>query len=290
VPGFEVGPYEPADRDAYLGLLREAWGERAMSGEEFDWWFGHNPTGTVISLARMDGRVVGAAAHSLVRMVVDGQPITASWSVHAVTHPSARGRGVFAELDSRNERVAVERGAGVALTFPNQLTARVFVSRLGWTEIARLRVWARPLLSQATGPADAPRFENTYDAAAAWPNHVVRDGGHLDWRFGHSPRGYRVVHSPDGYAVVGRTRYRGIETAVLADLVGGGKDLLRRAVSAAGGRLMIGLPARDQRAAFLSLGFVPAPYTLRLLGKALGGKLNADPAAWRFTLGDTDFF
>src|SRR5207302_7316900 len=105
-----------------------------------------------------------------------------------------------------------------------------------------------------------------------------------------SPRGYRALRSSDGYAVVGRTRYRGIETAVLADAVGGSRDLLRRAVSAASGRLMIALPAPEQRAAFLSLGFVPAPYKLRLLGKALTGKLNTDPAAWRFTLGDTDFF
>jgi len=287
---FQVGPYEPADREAYLGLLREAWGDRAVSGEEFDWWLDRNPTGSVISAARMDGCVVGAAAHSLLPMVVEGERCIASWSLYAVTHSSARGQGVFAELESRNEREAAERGASIALTFPNDLTARVFLGRLGWTEIARLRVWARPLLAQAPAPADPARFDDPQDAAAGWPNHVVRDAEHLNWRFGDSPRGYRVVRSGDGYAVVGRTRYRGIETAVLADLVGGSRDLLRRAIAAATGRLMIALPALEQRATFLSLGFVPAPYTLRLLGKALTGKLIADPTAWRFTLGDTDFF
>jgi len=50
------------------------------------------------------------------------------------------------------------------------------------------------------------------------------------------------------------------------------------------------LATGEHRAAYLSLGFLPAPYTLRLLGKALAGKLNPDPKAWRFTLGDTDFF
>ena len=80
MPGFGVGPYEPADREAYLGLLREAWGERATSGDEFDWWLGRNPAGSIISVARMDGRVVGAAAHSLLPMVVDGERATASWS------------------------------------------------------------------------------------------------------------------------------------------------------------------------------------------------------------------
>ena len=287
---FEVGPYEPADREAYLGLLHEAWGDRAVSGDEFDWWLGRNPAGSVISVARMDGRVVGAGAHSLLPMMVDGERCVASWSLYAVTHSSARGRGVWAEIESRNEREAAERGASVALTFPNDLTARVFLGRLGWTEIGRLRAWARPLLAQAPAPADEARFDNPQDAAAGWPNHVVRDAEHLNWRFGDSPRGYRAVRSGDGYAVVGRTTYRGIETAVLADLVGGSRDLVRRAVAAATGRLMIALPAPEQRSTFLSLGFVPAPYTIRFLGKPLTGKLNADPDAWRFTLGDTDFF
>ena len=290
MPGFEVGPYEASDREAYLGLLREAWGDRAVSGEEFDWWLRRNPAGSVVSVARMDGRVVGGAAHSLLPMVVDGDRCLASWSLYAVTHPSARGKGVWAALESRNEQEAAERGAAVALTFPNDLTASVFLGRLGWTEIGRLRAWARPLLAQATGPAEEPRFDDSHDAAVRWPNHVVRDATHLSWRYADSPRGYRLVRSDDGYAVVGRTRYRGVETAVLADLVGGSRALLRRAVSAASGRLMIALPALEQRRTFLSLGFAPAPYTLRLLGKSLGGKLNANPAAWRFTLGDTDFF
>ena len=287
---FEVGPYEPADREAYLGLLRDAWGDRAVSGEEFDWWLFGNPAGSVISVARMDGRVVGAGAHSLLPMVLDGEQRLTSWSLYAVTHPSARGRGVWAEVESRNEREAAERGASVALTFPNDLTARVFLGRLGWTEIARLRAWARPLLAQAPAPAGTAAFDDAGDAAAGWPNHVVRDAQHLNWRFAGSPRGYRTLRSDDGYAVVGRTRYRGIETAVLADLVGGSRDLLRRAVSAAAGRLMIALPAPEQRQTFLTAGFVPAPYTIRFLGKHLAGKLNADPSAWRFTLGDTDFF
>jgi GNAT superfamily N-acetyltransferase len=287
---YELASYEPADREAYLGLLREAWGERALSGEEFDWWFGANPVGSLMSVARVDGRVVGAAAHSLVRMAVGGEERTAAFSVHAVTHPSARGLGIFAELERKHEREAAERGVAVAFVFANELTAPIFAGRLGWSEIARLRVWARPVLSQASGPADATRFDDGLDAAGGWPNHVVRDAGHLNWRFLDSPRDYRVVRSTDGYAVVGRTRYRGIETAVLADLAGGSRGLLRRAVSIATGRLMIALPAPEQRSTFLSLGFMPAPYTLNFMGKGLTAELDHDSSAWRLTLGDTDFF
>jgi hypothetical protein len=290
VAAYELASYEPADREAYLGLLREAWGERTMTGAEFDWWFGGNPAGSLMSVARMDGRVVGAAAHSLVRMIVDGEERTASFSVHATTHPSARGLGIFPGLERKHELEAAERGVAIAFVFANELTAPIFLGRLGWTAIGRLRVWGRPLLAQARGPASDERFDDPGDAATGWPNHVVRTAEHLNWRFADSPKGYSIVRSGAGYAVVGHTRYRGIETAVLADLVGGSRELLRRAVSIATGRLMIALPALEQRSTFLSLGFLPAPYTLNFLGKTLAGSLNPDPRAWRLTLGDTDFF
>ena len=42
-PRSRPRPYEPAHRDDYLGLLAEAWGDRTMSAEEFDWWFAGTP-------------------------------------------------------------------------------------------------------------------------------------------------------------------------------------------------------------------------------------------------------
>jgi GNAT superfamily N-acetyltransferase len=287
---FDLESYEPADREAYLGLLHEAWGERTMSGEVFDWWFAGNPAGSLMSVARADGRVVGVAAHSLFRMVLEGEEQIASFSVHATTHESARGRGIFAELERKHEREATERGVAVVLAFASAPTAPIFLGPLGWVEIGRLRVWVRPLLAQAQAPVDAARFDEARDVAAAWPNHIVRDPTYLTWRFADSPKCYRVVRGAEGYAVVGTTHYRGVETAVLADYAGDSKDVLRRAVSAAAGRALIALPAPEQRRLFLSLGFVPAPHTLHLMGKPLAGKLSLDPAAWRFTLGDTDFF
>src|SRR5262249_40121396 len=169
-------------------------------------------------------------------------------------------------LERKHEREAAARGVAVVLAFASAPTAPIFLGLLGWTEIARYRTWARPLLSQAPAPAEAGRFRHAGDVAAGWPNHVVRDTEPLDWRFADSPRGYRTVRSQHGYAVLGRTVYRGIETAVLADFVGGSRDLLRRAISAAAGRLLIALPAPDEQRLFLSLGFLPAPHTLHVMG------------------------
>jgi hypothetical protein len=130
------------------------------------------------------------------------------------------------------------------------------------------------------------------DAAAGWPNHVVRDTAHLAWRYVDSPRGYVAVRSGDGYAVVWPAKsHRRRTIAVLADLAGSDvHGLLLAAARVSRARILFALPAPGQHAAYLRAGFLPTNRTLHFMGKALAGRLDADPAAWRFTLGDTDFF
>jgi hypothetical protein len=80
--------------------------------------------------------------------------------------------------------------------------------------------------------------------------------------------------------------------ALGADLVGEPRPLLRACIAAArpGTRAVFAVPPPEQRAAYASLGFAPSPQSLHFMGKPLAGTLNPDPRAWRFTLGDTDFF
>ena len=284
---FRLVGYEPEHRDDYLRLLRGAWGEGAMSGDEFDWWFDGNPAGSLRSVAVTDSRVVAVAGHSLYAAVLDGELTTASFSVHAVTHPSARGRGIFVELERKHEREATEMGVSCVLAFASAPTAPLFLGPLGWTAIGKLRVWARPAWGNAASTA---YMAGGGDAAAGWPNHVVRDGEYLRWRYLDSPRGYELFSTDAGYAVVWPAkRHRGRTISLVADHVGP-TDLLREARCRAQARFQFALPAPDQRAAYLKAGFLPTPQTLNFMGKALAGRLNADPGAWRVTLGDTDFF
>jgi GNAT superfamily N-acetyltransferase len=293
VSSYRLEAYEPSDRGDYVGLLGDAWGHQGLSGDEFDWWFERNPAGSLMSVARANGRVVGVAAHTLLPMILDGEERTASFSVHATTHPSMRGQGIFAGLEEKHEREATGRGVAVVLAFASAPTAPIFLGPLGWTEIGRLRIWARPVLGRA-GEPPAAGLEVEGDAAATWPNHVIRDTRHLVWRYLDSPRGYVALRSPNGYAVVWPAKpHRGRTIAVLADLVAPRQEvpeLLRRAAGTAGARMLFALPARGQRRTFLTAGFVPTNRTLHFIGKALAGKLDTDPSAWRFTLGDTDFF
>lgn len=290
---YELVSYAPSDRADYLELLQRAWGHEGLSGDEFDWWFEQNPAGSLMSVARMDGRVVGVAGHTLLRMVLGGEERFASFSVHATTHPSARGLGVFTELERRHEQEAEARGVAVVLAFASAPTAPIFLGPLGWTEIGRLRIWARPVVARGSEARSEP-LDLEGDAAAGWPNHVIRDARHLTWRYLDSPRGYVLLRSAGGYAVVRPAKpHRGRTIAVLADLAapaGETPALLRRAARTARARMLFGLPAPGQRPAFARAGFVPTHLTLRLMGKALAGRLDSEPGAWRFTLGDTDFF
>jgi GNAT superfamily N-acetyltransferase len=292
---YELAPYEPAHRDEYLRLLRVAWGDAALSGDEFDWWFARNPTGSLMSVARTDGRVIGVASHSLYRMVLEGEERLATFSVHATTDDSARGQGIFPALERRHEEQAEARGAAVVLAFASKPTEPIFLGPLGWTEVGRLRIWARPLpgfLRPRSRAEAIERFEFDGDAAASWPNHIVRDATYLNWRYLDSPRGYRALGYGDGYAVLGHKRHRGTPIALVADLVGEPRPLLQACLAAArrGSRAVFAVPAPEHRAAYAALGFVPSPLSLHFMGKPLAGTLSPDPRAWRFTLGDTDFF
>jgi GNAT superfamily N-acetyltransferase len=293
---YELVSYRPEHRADYLRLLGGAWGEGSMTGSEFDWWFDGNPAGSLRSVAVLSDRVVGVAAHSLYRAVLDGEEQVASFSVHATTDPAARGRGIFVELERKHEREATERGVACVLAFASTPTVPLFLGPLGWKEIGKLRVWARPVSPNVSGEA-VSSVDVEGDAAANWPNHVVRDAEYLRWRYFDSPRGYETVRplgyaplGPDEYAVVWPSkRHRGRTIAVLADHVGP-TGLVHKARRRARARLLFALPSPNQRGAYLAAGFLPTPQTLNFMGKALAGKLNTDPRAWRVTLGDTDFF
>jgi GNAT superfamily N-acetyltransferase len=295
VSTYELASYEPEQRGDYLRLLHDAWGDLALSGPEFDWWFNENRAGSLMSVARVGGQVVGVASHSLLRMVLGGVDRKASFSVHATTDDSARGLGIFPALEKKHEEEAAAGGVAVALAFASKPTAPIFLGPLGWTEIARIRVWARPFprRPRRLEPyARIERFRHAGDAASSWPNHVIRDAEYMNWRYIESPRDYLAVATGGSYAVLGHKEHRDTAIAYVADLVGRPKPLLRACLAEVrpGSRALVAIPAPEHRTAYASLGFFPTRTTLHFMGKALAGELETDRRAWRFTLGDTDFF
>ena len=326
---FEIVEYGPNRRADYVRLLRDTRDGGGLSPEEFDWWFGGNPTlPRLMAVAEIDGGVVGVASHTPYRMRLGGRERLATASVHAGTDPVARGRGIFRALEVRNEDEGRRAGVAASVAFASKSTENLFLGPLGWSEIGRLRMWMRVLrpvaaARRALGRAPAPgkrrrrdvarvrpieRFDEATDrayelAAPAYGNHVIRDAAFMNWRYADSPWGYRAFGIDDrAFAVVREKTQRGTPIAVVADLVappGSFREtraLLKQAAASAGpdAVALFALPPHDpaQRRAFAAAGFAPSPTTLHFVAIALADdfELPLDPAAWHFSLGDTDFF
>ena len=286
---------ESAQRDEFLALMQETYGA-AMSATEFDWWFDRNPAGPrILNDARDEnGTPLGALAMSCFAMS-EG---LAAYAVHAVTTPAARGRGVFSTLELHNEQEAARAGAGWALGFTNPMAGPILVGKLGWEDVTSLRIWVRPkrLRKQAAGRLREPgmaAFDERHAVSFA-AHHIVRDATYLNWRYADSPRAYARIDGDGGWAVVTHALWHGYSSAVVCDAVGTGTSaLLRRCVAAVDADVAVAMPNPGEERAYLAAGFVPTPRTIRFIGKRLtddAPPLPKQRSAWRFSLGDLDFF
>jgi GNAT superfamily N-acetyltransferase len=253
---FAAAAFEPAERKQLFELMRRA-GRSHIDDAEFDWWFERNPSShRLISVARADGAIVGMAAMSFFRMLLDGREQLVAVPVHVATEAEYRRRGVFSRLELRNEDAAAEAGAPVTITFPNAASHPIFVHELGWRDLPGRRLWARPLRAGAViryfagragargglrsrsveprlrrGLTIAPldRFSEKTDelwrrAAAQGANQFVRDATFLNWRYVQSPRDYRRFAAYAGselvgFTVMGHAVKHGISSGFVADLV-----------------------------------------------------------------------
>ena len=321
---YSLVAFEETRRDEYLGLLRDAWGEGSMTAAAFDWWFGGNLEGSLLSIAEIDGRAVGVAGHSLARAIVGGRQCLVQFSVHATTAEEARGLGIFRALEVRHEEQGTELDSQAVLAFASAPTHPLFLGPLGWTQIDRRRVWARALrpvlrrLARKGAPAGGlrevalgeranarvqrvERFGEAADvayatAATSLRNHLVRDARYLNWRYLDSPKDYRAFSTSNGFSVVGHKLHRGVSTAYVAELVaprGEASELLSRCVAEArgGAELVVAVPSPTLPKALLArAGFVPSTVVLDFMGKGLAAPIDARSEAWSVSLGDTDFF
>jgi len=258
---FETVRYTPDQRAALVALLARV-RTTQLSDEEFAWWFDRNPAGEgIVSLAVDNGEVVGVAAMSFFRTVLDGHETRLAIPVNVATDPRYRGQGVFSTLERENEAAAAASGSPLTVTFPNGASHPIFIRRLGWIDLPRLRLWARPLRTGAVvryalgRPGErgglrarddgswtlrglevqpVERFGADVDelgrrAAAGYGSHFVRDAEYFNWRYLDSPRDYRCFGAYRGSelvgaAVVGHTFKHGVSAGFLADLVAAPDD------------------------------------------------------------------
>lgn len=253
--------YTPEWRESLVALLARV-GTTQLTDEEFAWWFDRNPAGEgIVSLAVDEGEVVGVAAMSFFRTRLDGAETRLAIPVNVATDARYRGQGVFSTLQQENEEAAAASGSPLTVTFPNANSYPIFIRRLGWIDLPRLRLWARPLrasgvvryalgrageLGGMCEPDATPRIFHELEvraverfgaemdelgarAAAGYGNHFSRDAAYFNWRYLDSPRDYRCFGAYRGeelaaVAVVGHTFKHGVSAGFFADLIAAPED------------------------------------------------------------------
>ena len=233
----------------------------------------------------IDGRVVGVAAHTLLRMVLGGEERLARFSVHATTLPEARGLGIFRELELKHEREAQERGRRrCVLAFASAPTAPIFLGPLGWTEIAGCGSGRGR--SSAARRRGGRRGASTFDGRRGVPRGRTTSSVTPQHLHVALPRTRRAATPPSA-----RRRLRGRlagEAAPRADDRRARRPRrLRRRTGCCWPRrgssrahVLFGLPAPEQRGTFLAGRLRPdEPDAALRWASRSRGPLDTDPAA-----------
>ena len=276
-----------SDRNAVLDLLERVWGE-AHDPRELEWWFDEAPAGPGLLTTEIeDGRVVGLASMSFLRVRAARGETTAAMPLQVATDPDFRGRGIFARLELANEEQAAEIHP-LGLTFPNDASRPIFLERLGWHEHWRGRIWARPPWATRAHAVELDEIPPDVEALAPSAHGQVADAEFLTWRYLRSPRRYQVFGAFEGERLRGLLAVRPERgrVAVICHALGEVGGLLRATATR---RPTIALVPPELRRSFALAGFVPTHKPIRVLGKVLRpeGDLSG---RWQFQLGDFDVF
>lgn len=277
--------YEPQDRDAVRGLLREAFG----SADGFDRFEEDNPLGPPLRVvAEVGGRVVGFNHWNPWMVPTEDAEIPTFQSGASVVHRSMRGRGVFAKLLAKGEELALKRGVSVFLGFPNPASFDSFI-RAGWDHIADmpLRVHLTPARGRGTTDAELDDDQRPAHRNAFW-----------SWRYSRAGVEHRQVPGREGEprdVYYRRMMLHGMPILKLMDvLTPAGRrrpeDFLAVSPHVPGPRLVLLRCSPDPRLRSLLLPRVPRSWSTPVVAKILSGDPDCLPRLRRacFVYGDID--
>lgn len=304
-----------------VGAAALGWAPGEPHADLFRWKHLANPFGeSLIWIAEADGRVGGFRAMMRWELVgSEGQTVTAVRAVDTATHPDFQRRGIFSTLTMRAVEEMAEQGVDIVFNTPNSQSRPGYL-KMGWIDVGRLRVAARP-----TSLGSLARVARARSAAHKWsePSSVGIDAvqalagdgvgeliesrpqgtgmstplsvEYLRWRYGFEPLHYRVW-APDGVdegLVVFRVRRRGkarecTVTTVLAPYGnrGRGRQLLAGLAREVDADYLLRTGGRHLAGGYLSL---PSQGP-RLTARAVSTKPDPDITNWHLTLGDVELF
>lgn len=133
--GYEIRPYQPADKDSFLALYEHVHGE-AKSDAWFAWKYTDNPflSGTPMMVAEHEGRFVGARPLFALPLRIGHRRLNALQPADAMVHPDHRRQGVFTAMVEAAVDQARSDGIDLLFTFPNAQSGGAY-RKLGWQSV-----------------------------------------------------------------------------------------------------------------------------------------------------------
>jgi len=195
----EIRPYEPGDETAIVELYRQTF-DPSFSQADWTWWYQENPLGDqLVQLAWAGNTLAAHYAVCPVEMIVDGRTVKTALSLHTMTHPAFRGRGLFPRLaETLYARMATAEYAMV-WGFPNEMSHRGFIQRLQWKDVCEIPMMQlridgfRKELHESPCVEHVKEFDERFDrlwelVAEGMVLARCRKRDHLNWRFQRHPR------------------------------------------------------------------------------------------------------
>ena len=304
--------YRPGDEAAILELFRIVY-DREMSLQAWQWRFQQSPGGPgVIELAFDGDKLVGHYAVTSIRLAHRGEVRLSGLSGTTMTHPDARGAGLFTDLAKRAYERMRAQGAACVWGFPNSNSHRGFIRSLGWSDIHEIPFFT---LELGSGPEvgagrhveplrDVEGLDDLWARCVGQHDwSVVRDAAYVRWRFLTHPGQAYTLHSLRddsgllGYVVVKEYGASLQIVDVLAAATADAVDLVKHVigVARASGKTRVDL--------WLTLTS-PLHHELERLGFRPGGPVTYfgaaplalacegifEPGRWRYAMSDSDVF
>ena len=177
-------------------LFQSSFG-RDMAEGYLAWRYVDNPASDLLACVARDGDVVVANySASPCVMTTGDDEIRSALSMTTMTHPDYQGRGLFTTLAEALYGRMAEAGYGMVWGFPNAISHRPFVERLGWFDIYEVPAMQLDIAAardRAMRPSSSVRYDDEfkleYERNPSLSNmlHVRKSASYLRWRYAANP-------------------------------------------------------------------------------------------------------
>ncbi len=156
-----------------------------------EWRYDSCPHGQPVTLVgKVEDKAVTGYACNPRRMGWGDAPVTIGQTGDVMTLSEARGKGYFSALDRKAMETTAAVGWPVVFGLPNRKSAPLFIGKLGWSGVGRLRPWT--FVCEANAAARAERMR-AGRLASLWTGQARRSGQRKLSALRDAGQGFRAV-------------------------------------------------------------------------------------------------